>query len=119
MWMEMTPMLARGLLVALGVGLAGGLAGCTPDALSGGFDGPDPASRLHAARSAASGTDQRDLPELVELLDDDDPVVRWVAIGALRKRTGENFGYDHTAPRVEQQKAIERWKAYVAGLKSG
>lgn len=95
------------------VWIAGVTGGCAPDALHAGFDGPDPASRLHAAREAATGTDASDLPELVALLDDDDPVVRWVAIGALRKRTGEDFGYDHTASRADRRGAIANWEAYV------
>ena len=49
---------------------------------------------------------------LIESLIHKDDGVREVAINALRRLTGEYFGYHHDLPRKERDLAAERWSAW-------
>lgn len=49
---------------------------------------------------------------LIESLVHKDDGVREVAINALRRLTGEYFGYHHDLPRKERDLAAERWSAW-------
>ncbi len=49
---------------------------------------------------------------LIESLIHKDDSVREVAINALRRLTGEYFGYHHDLPRKERDLAAERWSAW-------
>jgi len=95
---------------ALWMGLA---AACTRAS----FDDPDPASQLAALERAIEANDRSKIPEMIELLDSDDPAVRLFAILGLERMTGETHGYDFAAPEAERHAATERWVAwYNAGL---
>ena len=90
------------------------LAGCS------GYAGPrsivndDPAVKIPEIREAVDRGDQSVVPQLVKDLNSDDSAVRFYAIEALRRLTGETFDYDWTlADRHARQPAIERWNAYV------
>jgi len=96
----------RGLLPPL---LALCASACAPPVRTGGFDAPDPASRLYAIERAARERDMDAIPRLVESLDHDDPAVRLAAIEALRLLTGETRGYDCSADPMERRAAIARW----------
>ena len=101
-----------------GVAVLGGLlAGCAPAVSEGGFDAPDPASRLYAIREAGQERNLEAVPHLIESLNSDDPVVRMFAIRALERTTGRRLGYDPYGTEVERQAAINRWvEAHEAGL---
>lgn len=75
----------------------------------GGFDSPEPASRLYAVTEAARTEDRSSIPSLIALLDSDDPAVRLYSIQALQKLTGQTLGYDHAAPEWERKAAVDRW----------
>lgn len=85
------------------------LAGCTPPASEGGFDSPDPASKLYAIHRAGEQNDRAAVPQLVQQLDSDDPAVRMMSIDALERITGERMGYNPYGPLPERREAIERW----------
>lgn len=88
----------------------GGLAlvgGCTP--IPKGFDSPEPAARIEAAVDAADRGDRSAIPQLIGLLDSDDPATRLVAIRSLERLTGQTLGYDHAAPEADREPAIARW----------
>lgn len=53
------------------------------------------------------------MPLLVDRLEDEDEAVRFFAIIALDKITGERLGYDYAQPAAERAKAVERWREYV------
>ncbi|MDA1025383.1 MAG: hypothetical protein O3A19_03040 [Planctomycetota bacterium] len=101
------------------------LAGCAPPIPDGGFDAPDPASRLYAAARVAanwSSTQPPDarrpppiatLRQLVVMLESSDPAERLVASETLQMVTGEDFGYEPSAPLPERFLAVNRWRAWV------
>lgn len=96
------------------------LGGCVPDAgrLHRELESFDPARRLRATKAVAESEDQRFIPALVDRLSDEDVAVRFGAILALERLTGERFGYNSWSPPEERQKAIESWRAYVAARAS-
>jgi len=85
------------------------LAACAPPVSEGGFDAPDPASKMYAIEDAVRRNDCTELASIVEQLDSDDPAVRLVAISALERMTGETHGYLHYATREEREQAVRRW----------
>ena len=65
------------------------------------------------ARAAVQLTEHRDvqsIPELIALLNDNDPAVRMYAITALEDLTGQTYGYKFYAPEAERAAAIQRWQ---------
>lgn len=74
-----------------------------------GFDSPEPAARIGAAADAAGTNDTEAIPDLIMLLDSDDPASRLIAIVSLRRITGLTLGYDHAAPLEEREPAVVRW----------
>lgn len=83
------------------------LGACEP--IPKGFDSPEPAARIEAAAEAARLGDRSAIPDLIALLDSDDPAARLVAIGALERLTGLTHGFDHAAPPEQRDAAVERW----------
>jgi hypothetical protein len=49
---------------------------------------------------------------LIEGLGHKEDAIRETAINALRRLTGEYFGYHHDLPRKEREAAAERWAAW-------
>jgi len=84
--------------------------------MTGGFDAPNPAAKMHATVEAARTGDRGAIGHIVELLDSDDPAVRLLAITALQRLTGQTNGYEHDAPAAEREEAILRW---VRAVQSG
>lgn len=89
------------------------LTACGPSALDGGFDSANPAARMYAIEHAVRNGDTGAVKHIVEQLDSDDPAVRFLAIGALERLTGQTRGYDHAAPAEQRQQAIARWETVI------
>lgn len=89
--------------------LLGAMSGCAPPVSQGGFDAPDPASKIYAIEDAVRHNDRSEIQYIVEQLDSDDPAVRLVAISALQRLTGETYGYCHYAPRADREESVRRW----------
>lgn len=92
------------------------LLSCAPPAIEGGFHSGNPASKLYAIEQAVRTDDSDALPQIVEQLDSDDPLVRMVAISALERMTGRTYGYRHYDPAPMRAEAVLRWRA---ALRSG
>ena len=92
-------------------------AGCgAPRASEGGFDSPNPASRLYAIRLAGQQRDASAIPDLIESLESDDQAVRMMAIIALEQVTGTRMGYDPYARQPARQVTADNWtRAWRAG----
>jgi len=86
-------------------------AGCTSTVAN--FHGQDSAERIRAIRRAAEGNHRSAIPLIVERLEDDDQAVRFYAILALDRLTGERLGYDYAKPSWKRADAVERWWEYV------
>lgn len=102
----------RGVLPLLAVAILPG-TGCAPSAIEGGFESPHPASRIYAARRAASAADpveaRKAIPHLIDALESDDPALRLIASDALWKLTGETYGYRYFDPEPVRLDAVDRW----------
>lgn len=88
---------------------AGMCVACGQPSMTGGFDAPNPAAKMHATVEAVRTGDRGAVVHIVELLDHDDPAVRLLAITALERLTGRTMGYEYDAPRHERDEAVRRW----------
>ena len=109
------------LLVAIGAALTS--VGCAPPIPDGGFDAPDPASRIYAAVRVAAEfertgvrPDRATLKNLVVMLASADPATRFIASETLREIAGTDLGYHPSAPLPERTLAADRWRAWVEAL---
>lgn len=105
-------------LLALGASLIA-TAGCTGER-EGGFDSPVPGARLEAIEAASRDygrtgrVPERGVrQELVECLQADDPLVRFMAIGTLREMAGDAKGYRHDDPEPLRRLAMPAWVAWA------
>lgn len=101
------PMVVRVLLVLL----SAALVGCASPPR--GLDSPVPVSRASAAARAAAAGDRAAIPDLITMLESDDPVIRMVAHRALVDITGEDLGYEFAASEPSRKAAAERWRAWL------
>ena len=76
------------------------------------FDDDDPASQLAALDRAVETNDRSNVPDMIRLLDSDDPAVRMFAILGLERMTGQTHGYDFAASEPERDAAADRWVAW-------
>lgn len=74
---------------------------------------PDATQRVLAIRAAGESRDTAAVPLLVDRLEDEDEGVRFYAILALERITGQRLGYDYGGSLIERAAAVERWRAYV------
>ena len=73
----------------------------------------DPTVRAEATVRAAEQNDREAIPYIVDRLTDSEQGVRWAAICALEKMTGETFGYQHYGPAAERAEAVARWRKWL------
>jgi hypothetical protein len=103
--------------LGLGALLAGGGCGSTSAPRTGDLAQDlrheDPRVRAQAAKGAVAAGRQDLLPLLVDNLADHDAAVRMFAAIALRKLTGQDFGYDPSDPAFEREKAIMAWRQWI------
>lgn len=81
----------------------------------------DPAA-INRARAVAFGQSAPDataIPVLIDRLSDDDPVVRLASHEALKKRTGQDFGYQPYVEGDELASSVGRWKQWWSGMQQG
>lgn len=115
------PSIARGLPrwrggLGLGIGLLVCLAGCRTGPKS--FTSVDDPSPVMRARAVGLGDNQPDrvaVPSLIAHLSDPDPVVRLAAGEALKRRSGQDFGYQPYIDPAEQAEVIGRWQEWWQG----
>ncbi len=78
------------------------------------FDSPEPAARNAAIVDAAGRQGNDDaLPELVRLLESDDPATRLLAITTLERKTGTRLGYHYDAPESRREPALLAWRQWL------
>jgi HEAT repeat protein len=109
-----TRIFANPLRWTLALLLTGWAAGCTgvkpahPDIQS-----DDADRRILAIKAAAQSHNRAEVPQLVDRLEDEDEAVRFFAILALEKITGQRFGYDYGQSSQARGPSVERWRVYV------
>ncbi len=79
------------------------------------FDSAYSGSLIMAIASAAERKDQEAIPQLIECLDHEDPLVRFAAIQALERITGQTLDYDYAAPERERRERVEAWVRWYEG----
>lgn len=88
------------------------LAGCG-GSIKPSFDSPEPAARNAAIVHAASTGDKSAIPDLVRMLESDDPATRMLAITTLERLTGETHGYVARDRASVRREAVLRWQEAV------
>jgi hypothetical protein len=99
-----------GILVAALALLTGGCF--TPDPKS--LNSDNAASADPAIKDAAIQDNRQAIPRLIVLLDDNDSAIRFAAICALEKMTGQTFDYHYYDDVPDRQPAIQRWQHWLA-----
>lgn len=72
-----------------------------------------PHERMRAIHRAGELRDPQAVALLVDRLEDDDAGVRFYALLALERITGERFGYDYAASAPERAAAVARWREFA------
>ena len=98
------------LAATLGLLLAGG---CSEPRDPPSVKSDDPILKVPAIKQDVRRKDKRDAALMVKDLDDDDPAVRFYAIGGLKRITGKDFGYRYYDDENQRRPAIERWNAWL------
>jgi HEAT repeat protein len=88
------------------------LAGCAQPKGRGLLD-EDASFKIPAIKEAAEQSDADAIPQLVAALEDDDAAVRFYAIEALRRLTGQTFDYHFYDDEPDRQPAVARWKSWL------
>jgi HEAT repeat protein len=89
---------------------------CGSNRTGDGLASPVSSVRLAAIDQAARESDREAIPQLVEMLNADDIAVRFAAIGALQRLTGQTYGYAADDPAPQRRHAIAEW---VSAVESG
>jgi HEAT repeat protein len=96
------------IMMAAGM-LAGGCF--APDPIS--ITSDSPASAIPAIKQAADRNDRTAIPRLIEDLNDPDSAIRFAAIQALEKMTGQTLGYRYYDDEVQRRPAVQRWRQWL------
>lgn len=90
-----------------------GSTGCAPSATEGGFSNPAPGARAYAIEDAVKFNQRSEIPHIVECLCSDDELLRYMAIGALIRMTGQDLGYQFADPEPLRFVAYQRWRQWT------
>jgi len=94
------------------------ISGCyTPEPKS--LSSDSPPSAIPAIKEAAEKNDRAAIPRLIQDLDNNDSAIRFAAINALRKMTGQDFGYRYYDDEFTRRTAIESWRQWMKDHPSG
>ena len=74
----------------------------------------DPLVRLSAIKWAGENKITDAVEPLVDCLEDDDASIRFFAIQALVKITGQDHGYDYKTDARSRCEAIEQWRRVLS-----
>ena len=99
------------VVLASTTGLA--LSACAPSATEGGFSNPAPGARIYAIEDAVKFNRRDHIPQIVECLCSDDDLLRYMAIGALQRMTGQDLGYQFDDSEPLRFSAYQRWRQWT------
>ena len=74
---------------------------------------PDPSVKIPAYKQAVRKKDRAAVRQLVTDLESDDAAVRFYAITALERLTGERLGYLYYDTDEARRPAVERWQQWM------
>ncbi len=96
-------------IMLLAASLVGGCFSPEPKSL-----GSDSASSaIPAIKEAADQDDRKAIPRLVQDLDNDDPAIRFAAISALKRITGQDLGFRYYDDEWDRRSAVQRWRQWL------
>jgi HEAT repeat protein len=89
--------------------------------LVGGCFSPDPpslqsnsaATAVPAIKAAANQNDRSAIPRLIQDLDDHDSAIRFAAISALKRMTGQDLGYKYYQAEWDRRPAVQHWRQWL------
>jgi HEAT repeat protein len=88
-------------------------AGCTHPREPVRLDSRDTNARIAAIKRVAASKDRSAAPQLVAALEDEDPAVRFFAIGALHRMAGDRLDYDYFDDADARKPAVARWRQWL------
>ena len=100
-----------GLIV--GFGAIAFVTGCAASGYRESIQAPYSNDRILAIREAGERRDRLAIPLLVDRVEDEDSAVRFYAILALERITGDRLGYRYEDSASERQEAVDRWRRYA------
>jgi len=106
------------LLAALGLLAQAGGCRHPGDNLAADFQSEDPSQRVRAVVEAGQTKDSAAVPFLVDRLTDSQQEVRFFAIIALERITGQTMGYNYYDPPDERAAAVARWRQWLQNGRS-
>jgi hypothetical protein len=105
---------ARGWVApAVALGVAFCIPSCTAPRPPLVVTDPDPSVKIPAYKKAVRKKDKAAVRQLVADLDSDDPAVRLYSSQALRRLTGETFGYQYFATDERRGPAVQKWRQWL------
>ncbi len=79
----------------------------------------DPSVRINAVMEAAETNGDNAVPLLVDRLTDQEVMVQVFSARALRRITGQDFGWNAWESFENREAAVEKWRDWVKGRKPG
>src|SRR5262249_9004506 len=79
----------------------------------------DPGAKIPAIKQAGEAKDREAVAELVKGLDSDDPAVRFYAMEALGRITGQKFGYEYYFDEDQRKPSLQRWQRWLTEQNGG
>jgi hypothetical protein len=70
--------------------------------------------KIPAIKSATRTQNHSAIAQLVQDLDNDDPAIRFYAIAALSRLTGQTLGYRYYDDEIRRRPSLEAWRAWLA-----
>lgn len=89
------------------------MAGCAAPRAKLTVTDPDPGVKIPAIKHAAGAKDMSSTAQLVKDLESDDSAVRFFAIEALFRLTGQRLEYDYYASEEQRAPAVQRWQEWL------
>ena len=77
------------------------------------LDNPNPMIKIMAIKWAGDNKLSSAVPQLVDLLQDEDRSVRLYSICSLKRITGRDCGYDYKAAARVRAEAIKCWRQFL------
>jgi len=95
------------------------LSGCSSGFGPVSVTNPDPSGKIPAIKAAVAAQDLGVAEQLVKDLNSPDAAIRFYSIEALKRLTGDDFGYVYYQDRAQRKPAVQRWEAWFAGFEAG
>ncbi len=74
----------------------------------------NPDSKIPAIKDAADHNDRAAIPKLIAALESEDSAIRFAAITALQRMTGQTMDYRFYDDPPQRRPAVDRWKQWLA-----